>query len=140
MCGNMVNNSNGHVAINNGSGPPPPNNPTNNSNKKPPVPQRLGQLSQEHRPIIPSKTMAATMAAAKQQQLQMLQQQQQQNNSSGSTMPNFTNMKNDMGKKSISLFRKKRFMHSGPENLKKVQANKLVKSNKSKNFFMKLHF
>ena len=42
--------------------------------------------------------MAATMAAAKQQQLQMLQQQQQQNNSSGSTMPNFTNMKNDMGK------------------------------------------
>merc|ERR1719433_2276993 len=35
------------------------------------------------------------MAAAKQQQLQMLQQQQQ-NNSSGSTMPNFTNMKNDM--------------------------------------------
>ena len=98
MCGNMVNNSNGHVAINNGSGPPPPNNPTNNSNKKPPVPQRLGQLSQEHRPILPSKTMAATMAAAKQQQLQMLQQQQQQNNSSGSTMPNFTNMKNDMGK------------------------------------------
>ena len=30
--------------------------------------------------------------------------------------------------------------HSRPENLKKVQAKKLVKSNKSKFFFVKLHF
>ena len=32
------------------------------------------------------------------------------------------------------------FLHSGPENLKKVLAKKLVKSNKSIFFFVKLHF
>jgi len=38
------------------------------NNKKPPVPKRIGQLSAGDRPMVPSKTMAATMAAVKQQQ------------------------------------------------------------------------
>ena len=85
----------------NGMTPIPPIN-TNNTNKKPPVPQRIGQLSQEHRPIIPSKTMAATMAAAKQQHLQMLQQQQQQSGQTGSQLPTFTMNKNDMGESDLN--------------------------------------
>ena len=67
------------------------------SNKKPPVPKRIGQLSGE-RPMVPSKTLAATMAAVKQQQLQQQQQQYQQKGGQG-PLPSFTFNRNDMGKK-----------------------------------------
>ena len=53
------------------------------------------------RPMVPSKTMAATMAAVKQQQMLILQQKQQlQKNGNGksSDLPDFFTSKNDMGK------------------------------------------
>lgn len=67
--------------------------------KKPPVPKRIGQLSggADTRPMVPNKTMAATMAAVKQQQLLMQQQQLQaseQHNNKG--LPNFTFNRTDM--------------------------------------------
>ena len=86
--------------VNNGRnsscGDQPPSRSGSSLGKKPPVPQRIGQLSQDHRPMLPSKTMAATMAAAKQQQLQMLHQHQQQQQGS-QQLPSFTANKNDMG-------------------------------------------
>ena len=54
------------------------------------------------RPMVPSKTMAATMAAVKQQQM-LIQQQKQRNagqngNGKSSDLPDFFTSKNDMGK------------------------------------------
>ena len=69
-------------------------NNINSNNKKPPVPKRIGQLSGD-RPIVPNKTLAATMAAVKQQQLQ---QNQMQRGEQGGHLPSFTMNKNDMGK------------------------------------------
>ena len=68
--------------------------------RKPPVPKRIGQLSAGERPVVPNKTMAATMAAVKQQHISMLQNQQQQNQGSRA-LPTFTANKNDMGKELI---------------------------------------
>ena len=94
--GSEVNNGNGRNSS--CGGDQPPSRSGSSLGKKPPVPQRIGQLSQDHqRPMLPSKTMAATMAAAKQQQLQMLQQHQQQQQGSRQ-LPSFTADKNDMGK------------------------------------------
>ena len=59
------------------------------------------------RPMVPSKTMAATMAAVKQQQM-LIQQQKQRNagqngNGKSSDLPDFFTSKNDMGKCSFRL-------------------------------------
>ena len=52
--------------------------------------------------MVPSKTMAATMAAVKQQQMLMQQQKQrnsgQNGNGKSSDLPDFFTSKNDMGK------------------------------------------
>ena len=52
--------------------------------------------------MVPSKTMAATMAAVKQQQMLMQQQKQRNNGQNGngksSDLPDFFTSKNDMGK------------------------------------------
>ena len=71
--------------------------------RKPPVPKRIGQLSSGERPVVPNKTMAATMAAVKQQQISMLQNQQQQNQGQRA-LPTFTMNKNDMGKSKRDFF------------------------------------
>ena len=70
----------------------------NSNHRKPPLPKRIRQLSAGESPIVPNKTMAATMAAVKQQQMAMLQNQQQQNQGQMG-LPTFTSNKNDMGKK-----------------------------------------
>ena len=77
-----------------------PIQPIISNNKKPPVPKRIGQLSAGDRPMVPNKTMAATMAAVKQQQMQLKQQQEQQSghNNGKSNLPDFFINKNDMGK------------------------------------------
>ena len=80
----------------------------NSNHRKPPVPKRIGQLSAGERPIVPNKTMAATMAAVKQQQMAMLQNQQQQNQGQMG-LPTFTSNKNDMGKKKNTDVVKKNF-------------------------------
>lgn len=78
----------------------------NSNHRKPPVPKRIGQLSAGERPIVPNKTMAATMAAVKQQHMSMLQNQQQQNQGQRG-LPTFTSNKNDMGKQRIEASFKK---------------------------------
>lgn len=72
------------------------------NSKKPPVPKRIGQLTSGlERPMVPNKTMAATMAAVKQQQL-LMQHQQNRAGNGGGNLPSFTLNKNDMGKLNLS--------------------------------------
>ena len=63
-------------------------------------------FSSSNRPMVPNKTMAATMAAVKQQQMQLKQQQSGHNNGK-SQMPDFFTNKNDMGMLLIKFIVKK---------------------------------